>query len=45
MSSGNCENSSLGTDVPEIVGVTRVSVATETNVSGNPDEELGFLMY
>jgi len=43
MSSGNCETSSLRTDVPEIVGVTGVSVATEINVSSNLDEELRVL--
>ena len=43
MSSGNCETSSSGTDVPKIVGVTRVSVHTEIDDSGNSDEELGVL--
>lgn len=43
MSSGNCENYSVGTDVTEIVRVIEVSVATEINVSGNLDEEPGVL--
>jgi len=43
MSSSNYETSSLRMDVPYIIGVTRVSKAVETNVSNNPDEELGIL--
>ena len=34
MSSGNCETSSLETDVPEIIGETGVSVLTEMDDSG-----------
>ena len=43
MSSGNCETYSSGTDVPEIVGVTGVSILTKIDDSGNSDEELGVL--
>ena len=41
MSSGNCETSPLETDVPEMVGVTRV--LTKIDDSGNSDKELGVL--
>ena len=43
MSSGNCETSSSGIDVPKIVGVTGASVLTEIDDLGNSDEELGVL--
>lgn len=43
MSLGNCETSSSETDVPEMVGVTRVLVLIEIDDLGNPDEELGVL--
>ena len=39
VSSGNCETFSSVTDVPEIVGVTGVSVLTEMGESSNLDEE------
>ena len=43
MSLGNCETSYSRTDVPKIVGVTRVFVLTEIDYSGNSDEEVGVL--
>ena len=43
MSLGNYETSSSETDVPEIVGLTGVSVLTKIDDLGNSDEELGVL--
>ena len=43
MSSSNCETSSSGMDVPEIAGVTEVSVLTRIDDSGTSYEELGVL--
>ena len=43
MSSGNCETYSSEMDVPEMVGVTGVSVLTEIDDSGNSNELLGVL--
>lgn len=43
MSSGDSETSSLETDVPKMVGVTRVSVLTQIDDSRNSTEQLGVL--
>lgn len=43
MSLVDYEASPSGTDVPEIVGVTGVSILTEIHYSSNSDEELGVL--